>query len=305
MVRLETLRVFLTVAQSGNIKDAASRLGRTPSAVSMSLKQVEDSLGGRLFQSDRKHSLTDLGQFVQAAADVLLRDFDRAMELIRAYAESRAGQLRIASVPSVAAMLLPRVLKEFAAARPGVELDLVDTDSAGVRKLVESGQADIGIASALRLPEGLTFQPLFADPFRLVCRAGSPLARHKRGLAWGMLKGHELIANEAARAIPSPEFQALAGRGRLTVRNVTSLLALVQSGAGVTLLPALATATLPATLHALPLADRAAIRTVGLLSREGRIGSPLADAFKQAVTAAVRQQAKRLGLALPQRSRAM
>lgn len=305
MIRLETLRVFLTVAESGNLKDAASRLGRTPSAVSMALKQVEDGVGGRLFQSDRKHSLTDLGEFVQEATAVLLRDFDRAMELIRAYAESRAGRLRIASVPSVAAMLLPRVLKAFLATRPGVEIELVDTDSAGVRKLVESGQADIGIASAPQLPEGLAFQPLFADPFRLVCRAGSSLARQKRRLTWGMLEGHALIANEASRAIPSPEFQALAARGRLTVRNVTSLLALVQSGAGLTLLPALATASLPATLRAVPLTDRAAVRTVGLLSREGHIANPLGETFKVVLESAVRRDAKRLGLTLSLRNGAM
>lgn len=305
MIRLETLRVFLTVAESGNLKDAAARLGRTPSAVSMALTQLEESVGGRLFQSDRKHSLTDLGTFVQEATAVLLRDFDRAMELIRAYAESRAGRLRIASVPSVAAMLLPPVLKAFLSTRPGVEIELVDTDSAGVRTLVESGQADIGIASAPRLPEGLAFQPLFADPFRLVCPAGSPLARLKSGVTWDMLQGHALIANEASRAIPSPDFQALAARGRLTVRNVTSLLALVQSGAGLTLLPALATASLPDMLRAAPLADRTAIRTVGLLSREGHIGNPLAEAFKAALEAAVRHDAKRLSLALPPRSGAM
>lgn len=305
MIRLETLRVFLAVAESGNIKDAAARLGRTPSAVSMTLKQIEDSLGARLFQSDRKHSLTDLGRFVQDATTVLLRDFDRAMELIRAYAESRAGRLRVASVPSVAAMLLPRMLQEFIAARPGVEIELVDTDSVGVRKLIESGEADLGIASAPPAQAGLAFEPLFADSFRLVCRASSPLARRRQGVTWSMLEGHEIIANEASRAIASPAFQALAGRGRLNVRNVTSLLALVQAGAGVTLLPALATANLPSSLRAVPVADHAAIRTVGLLSRQGRIGSPIAQAFKAALAGAVRREAKRLGLALPQRPHGM
>jgi DNA-binding transcriptional LysR family regulator len=305
MIRLETLRVFLAVAESGNIKDAAARLGRTPSAVSMTLKQIEDSLGARLFESDRKHSLTDLGRFVQDAAAVLLRDFDRAMELIRAYAESRAGRLRVASVPSVAAMLLPRMLQEFIAARRGVEIELVDTDSVGVRKLIESGEADLGIASAPPRQAGLAFEPLFADSFRLVCRASSPLARRRQGVTWSMLEGHEIIANEASRAIASPAFQALAGRGRLNVRNVTSLLALVQADAGVTLLPALATANLPSSLRAVPVADHAAIRTVGFVSRQGRIGSPIAQAFKVALVGAVRREAKRLGLALPQRPHGM
>ena len=233
---------------------------------------------------------------------MLLRDFDRAMELIRAYAQSRAGRLRIASVPSVAAMLLPRVLTAFVGARPGVEVELVDTDSVGVRKLVESGQADFGIASPPPALVGLAFQPLFADPFRLVCQAGSPLAKNGRKASWAMLEGQEMILNEASRSIPAPAFQMLAQRARLTVRNVTSLLALVQSGAGVTLLPALATASLPPALRAVPLSDPAAVRTVGLMSREGRISSPVAGSFKAALIAALQQDAKRLGLALLQRS---
>ncbi|WP_162917310.1 LysR family transcriptional regulator [Dongia deserti] len=299
MIRLEAMRVFLAVADCGNIREAAERLGRTPSAISMTLKQIEDRLGSPLFQSDRKHSVTELGRFVLDAGAVLLRDFDRTMDLITAYAESRSGRLRLASVPSVAAMLLPQVLKEFTTARPGLEIELIDTDSFDVRKLVESGQVDVGIASAPRDQAGLDFDPLFTDPFRLVCRAASPLAKRKRPLSWGMLQGYEVIVNEASRPLPSPEFQALAARGRLTVRNVTSLLALVQSGAGITLLPALATANLPPSLRAVPLADRSAMRTVGWLSRQGRIASPVTTAFRAALSAATRQRAKELGLALP------
>lgn len=299
MVRLEALRVFLTVADTGNIKEAAERLGRTPSAVSMTLRQIEDRLGARLFQSDRKHSLTDLGQLVQEAGAVLLRDFDRTMDLIQAFAESRAGRLRIASVPSVAAMLLPQVLKQFVAARPSVEVELVDTDSIGVLDMVESGQVDVGIASAPRKLAGLDFEPLFADSFRLVCRMGSPLSKHKRPLAWGELEGEQMIMNEASRTLAAPEFQAMAGRARLTVRNVTSLLALVQSGAGITLLPVLATANLPSPLRAVPLADRDAVRTVGLMSRQGRIASPVTAVFRDILRGAVRQRAKALGLSLP------
>jgi DNA-binding transcriptional LysR family regulator len=299
MLKLEVLRGFVTVAECGNIKDAAERLGRTPSAISMTLKQVEDQLGAPLFESDRKHSLTDLGHFVLNVAVVLLRDYDRANDLIEAYAQNRVGRLRLASVPSVAVMLIPQVLRVFVMARPGVEVELVDTDSAGVRMLVETGQADLGIASAPSESTGLGFQPLFRDPFRLVCRAGSPLIARRAPLSWDALEGYEMIMNEASRSLPSPGFQALARHARLTVRNVASLLAMVQSGVGVTLLPALATVNLPDSLCALPLADPAALRIVGLISRQGKIASPVTMAFREDLAAAVRRQARHLGLSLP------
>lgn len=303
MLRLEALRVFVTVADSGNIKDAAERVGRTPSAVSMTLKQIEERLGAPLFETDRKHRLTDLGRFVHKAAVVLLRDYERAVDLIEAYAQNRTGRLRLASVPSVATVLLPPVLGDFVAARPGVAIELIDTDSVGVRTLVENGQVDFGIGGAPPASAGLAFRPLFSDPFRLVCQAHSALVSCKGPLSWHTLESTEMIVNESARALASPAFQALAGRASLTVRNVASLLAMVQSGMGVTLLPALATASMPDTLRALALADPAAIRTVGLVARQGRVASPMAAAFQEALIAAVGQRAASLGLTLPSEPR--
>jgi DNA-binding transcriptional LysR family regulator len=60
------LRNFVAVAALGNLNDAADRLGRAPSAVSMSLKQLEEHLGAPLFASDRKNRLTALGRFTLA-----------------------------------------------------------------------------------------------------------------------------------------------------------------------------------------------------------------------------------------------
>ena len=86
MLRLEALRAFVEVADHGNIKDASERLFRTPSALSMTLKQIEDRLGCPLFETDRKSSLTEMGRFLHDQSVVLLRDYDRAMERIEAQA---------------------------------------------------------------------------------------------------------------------------------------------------------------------------------------------------------------------------
>lgn len=61
MIQMQTLRVFVTVAECGNIRDAAKSIGRTDSAISMALKQLETELGADLFETDRKHTLTALG----------------------------------------------------------------------------------------------------------------------------------------------------------------------------------------------------------------------------------------------------
>lgn len=296
MIRMEALRAFVEVADHGNIKDASEKLFRTPSALSMTLKQIEDRLGCALFETDRKSSLTDMGRFLHDQAVILLRDYDRAMERIDAQAKARSGRLRIASVPSVAAMLLPAFLQGFLANRPDLDIDLVDTDSTDVRRLVETGEVDLGIAGIGPDLAGLGSEPIFRDPFVLVCRKDHPLAARADVLDWPDLEGEPLILNEAARALPSAAFQRLAQNARFSVRNVTSLVAMVTAGMGITLLPALATAALPDTLVARPLKDPACLRTVGLHWREGKVPSPVTKAFRAEFTSAARAEAALIGL---------
>jgi DNA-binding transcriptional LysR family regulator len=296
MIRLEALRAFVEVADHGNIKDASEKLYRTPSALSMTLKQIEDRLACPLFETDRKSSLTDMGRFLYAQAVVLLRDYDRAMERIEAQSKARSGRLRIASVPSVATILLPPFLQGFLHDRPDLDIDLVDTDSTDVRVLVETGQVDLGIAGTGPDLPGLVCEPIFRDPFKLVCRSDSALATIGGVLDWPDLAGHPLIINEATRALPSAEFQRLARDARFSVRNVTSLLAMVSAGMGVTLLPALATVNLPALLTARPLRDPACLRTVGIHWREGKVPSPVTSLFRKEFVAAARDHAKLIGL---------
>lgn len=295
MLRLEALRAFVEVADHGNIKDASDKLYRTPSALSMTLKQIEERLGCALFETDRKSSLTEMGRFLYDQSVVLLRDYDRAMERIEAQAKARSGRLRIASVPSVATVLLPGFLQGFLAPRPDLDIELVDTDSTDVRLLVETGEVDLGIAGLAPDLPGLACEPIFRDPFRLVCRSDNPLAA-QASLDWPDLQGAPMILNEAARGLQAAGFQTLAQEARLSVRNVASLVAMVQAGMGVTLLPALATASLPAALTARPLQDPACLRTVGLYWREGKVPSPVMRVFRESFANAARAEARRIGL---------
>lgn len=264
MIKLDALRAFVTVAENGNLREAAEKFGRTQSALSMTLKQLEAELGGVLFETDRKRDLTDLGHYVLAVASQMLLDHDKGIDQIEQYAKGKSGRLRLASVPSVAALVLPDLLRSFMLMSKGAEIDLVDTDSAAVRKAVASGKADLGIASPGRGMEGLESEFLFSDPLFLVCRSDSALAGKFSPIEWNELAGEALIMNETLAGLESPGFRELAATSRLTVRNVLSLLAMVRSGAGITILPGLATRSLASELAVVPLADPDCSRQVCL-----------------------------------------
>lgn len=280
MIKLETLRTFVTVAEAGNIKDAAERLCRTASAVSMTLKQLEHEVGGALFETDRKSSLTPLGAFMLETGRLQIQNYDRMIDGIRAYARNRIGRLTLASVPSVAANLVPSLLPRFVLDRPGVEIELLDTDSRNVLRSVESGQADLGIAGRPLSRTTAAFEPLFRDRFKVICNAGCDLAAAGKLVDWADIESQSLILNGASDTIDAPGYKAVSAQASMYVRNVTSLLALAKSGFGVTLLPALAAVDLPEDVVALDLAEENMWRVVGLLSRSDTVLSPVALAFR-------------------------
>lgn len=280
MIRTQALRVFVTVASCGNIRDAAKALRRTDSAVSMTLKQLESDLGAPLFETDRKHTLTALGVEVNKLAQELLRDHDRTIERIMALAAGREGVLRIAAVPSVAAQLLPPVLSAMLADHPGVRIELLDTDSASVHTLVETGVVELGIGGKPKAGAGLSFVALFNDPFRLVCRKDHPLTRLARPLTRQDLQAHRLISNKSTVGYSGFDADGPDRVSAISARNVISLLALVRAGAGATILPALATHSIDEDLRALELHNLMARRTVGFVLRRGGISSPICAAFQ-------------------------
>lgn len=278
-VSIALMRTFVTVADSGNIREAGERLGRTPSAVSMALKQLEQELGGSLFEADRKNALSPLGRYVYGAAREELATFERTVASMRSFARNETGRLLLAAVPSVASHILPMVLRSFLEGSPAVEIDLSDMDSLSVQHAVENGLVDLGIGSLVRRDTATRFEPLIRDAFGVVCRSDDPLAGLDRPLAWGDLAGRRMIANLLCGVIDDPEFQALLDAATLTVRNTTSIMALVRSGIGYTILPRITVPEADSELVFRPLAEQRWHREVGVILRSGHAPSPVAAAF--------------------------
>ena len=171
------------------------------------------------------------------------------------------------------------------------------------RKITLAGALGTPLAARLDLPEGpVRGAALFAHCFTCskdiaaARRIASPLAALSRPVDWPDLEGEILIRNGASESILAPGYRALAERATLMVRNVTSLVAMAEAGAGVTLLPALSTAHLPPGVHACDLAERGVQREVGLLERKGASRSPVAQAFLHLLLAEARERFAALNL---------
>lgn len=299
-VTLNAFRVFAATARLGSISRAAAAVHRTPSAVSMTLKQLEDAVGRPLFEGERKTRLTPTGRLALAEAEAALERFDRAVEAIRSFAAAETGRLSLSVTPSVAEHVLPAALAAFRAARPGVEIILRDTDSANVAADVAEEAAEIGIAGppdpANPDSARLVFRPMFRDAIGLAVRRDDPLAGLDRPVTWADLDGRTLLTHAVAAEGPPSQPPSL--DAPLRALTVTSALALVRAGLGVTVLPRLVAPTGESDLVFLEMApDAAPRRTVGLITKTDRPLSPVAGAALLEIDRALDALAAGLGAA--------
>ncbi len=284
-IKLEMLRCFRAVAEAGSLTGAAEALGRTPSAISMMLRQFEDHIGAPLFESARKSHLTPLGAQIADKAVQELEHFDRTIAAIGALARAEEGHVRLSVTPSVVQTVMPDILRRFMMARPGVSIDMRDTDSEGVQRDLVQGAAEIGMATLPPL-RGFERELILSDAFGIVCRADHPLSRDWKNLGWSDLEGMDFIANGLCAQIEDPAFQPILAGARLTVRNTASILSLVRSGAGVTILPRLAVLPGFDDLAFLPLAEPGLRREVWMLSAPTHLLTPAAVALIDAIRSA-------------------
>ncbi|WP_209507261.1 MULTISPECIES: LysR family transcriptional regulator [unclassified Ruegeria] len=267
-MKVEMLRCFCTVAQTGNLAEAASRLGRTQSAVSMMLKQFEDHLGKKLFEGERKNHLSPLGQQVLDLALKQVRDFDQTVQNIEMAAQAEQGLIRIVSVPSVGALVFPALLGHMTSRFPGLKIELRDGDSQQVLDAVAGDKADIGIASGHHPLNGVSAEPLFQDRFGLVAASDHPLMTRAKPPEICDLMAAPFVRNALCDFIESAPFREILDRAEVTIHNTHSLITTVRAGQWITVLPQTVAQFIPDAVAFRPISDLPDKREVYIYRRE-------------------------------------
>ncbi|MEH6633003.1 MAG: LysR substrate-binding domain-containing protein [Halopseudomonas aestusnigri] len=277
-VTLAMIRTFVSVAENGSIMLASEQLGRTPSAVSMALKQLEIEIGTPLFQGERKGNLTPTGLFALEQTRNLMDHCDEILSSIASFSRNEIGYLSLACVPSVAEQILPSVIKVFHKQSPKVEIEIRDADSRSVINAVHSGRVQFGIASLAKSLPGMEFIPLFEDSLGVVCSNEDLPTKIDKNMSSKLLKKKKLLANSITQSLKAQDLLTNMGTSSITVHNVTSVLALVKAGTGVTILPRLSVPSADKLLQFIPL-DTPQMRQVGLVKLKNNTLSPAAIAL--------------------------
>lgn len=240
MIKLEMLRVFQAVAEAESLARASAQLHRTPSALSMTLAQLEEELGAPLFETRRKSRLTPFGARILEEAINAVRAFDRSTTTIRRHAQASMGLVRIAAVPSATIGLLPPIIARYQEHHPGVRLEVSDVNTDAIIGRVKADTADIGIVSTSPGAPSPIGECITLDALGIVYRKDGVVDRMVRETAlcsWHLLEAEPLIDNSLLRLIETELVATLRARASMEVLNTTALLAFVEAGLGATVLP--------------------------------------------------------------------
>lgn len=157
------LHIFITVAQTGSLTEAAKKLYVSQPAISQAIKKLEEELNVKLFIRNKRSNLilTDVGKEILVLANQMYDLENRLYQT--AYKENHmmGGIVRVASVPLATALILSRILPVFKKQFPNVKIELFESDPLNVKNMVLDYKADIGISTSPYL--GLEHKVLMTD----------------------------------------------------------------------------------------------------------------------------------------------
>ena len=292
---LRQLYYFDALARHGHFGRAADACAISQPALSMQIKDLEESLGTELFERGaRQVRLTNFGEeFAQRVRDILL-SVDELGDLARASRERLVGRLRIGVIPTIAPYLLPAIIDNLTRRHDGLDIQIRETLTSNLVEKLAEGSIDTAIVALPVSEPTLAEVALFTEEFVLVRPgedSGKPMPNRDA------LREMQLLLLEEGhcfrdQALSFCNMHAARPQEFLNGNSLSTLVQMVSAGIGVTLIPEMAVAV---EARSAPVAIARfkrprPSRTIGMIWRKK---SPLAKQLMQ-ISDVVRQSAETL-----------
>ena len=269
-MEVHQLRYFCAVAKHGTFTRASEVEHVAQPSLSQQILKLEAELGSRLFDRlPRSAKLTVFGKAFLPKAERILRELEEAKTELQEMAGNEKGDVVVGIIPTIAAYLLPKLLKGFAARHPLITVKIIEDITPTLLQRLHDGTIDMAIA-ALPITEGdLASEELFEEKFYAVLpkthrRASSKsisLTDLNREPFLLLKEGHcfrdSLIAAcHKSKVTPSVVFES---------GQFATILAMVSAGMGVSAVPAMAVQP-QAGCTFIPISGKHSTRKVGIIS---------------------------------------
>jgi DNA-binding transcriptional LysR family regulator len=275
-VELRHIRSFLSLAKTLNFSRTAEIVHLSQPALSLQIKALEDELGVKLFERDRRKTvLTAAGLAFQREANGGLAQLEQGIQNARLAAQGKVGVVRLGFVSTPGQSLIPELINQYRPKNPLVEFSLRNLLTADQGPMLEEGSLDLGF---LRLPfnagPNLELAVIHQENFVLVVPASHPLAR-KPGVRLREAANETFVLYDRPHAPGFHDFvlgiitqAGVIPKVSQVAAEMPTLISLIASGAGISLLPESAVTNCRAAVVGCKVRDKIPISEIALVWRK-------------------------------------
>ncbi|TQR17920.1 LysR family transcriptional regulator [Psychrobacillus soli] len=273
-------KVLLKVVELGSLTKAADALGYTQSGVSHTISSLEQEFGFLLLARSRSGvKLTVNGEQVLKTIREILKWNEHLEQEVAAILGIEVGTIHIGTFTSVSVNWLPAILKDFQQDYPNIEIELCEGDYREIEDWIADGVIDCGFLS-LPTRDTLDVIPLHEDQMLVVLPTNHPLSSQTKLMLSQIERepfimprkgGDDDINRILEKASIKPDIKFTAG-------DDYAILAMVEKGLGVSILPELVIRGQKRNLHLLEL-DKPCYRSLGIAVNSKRHISPATEKF--------------------------
>lgn len=239
---LRHLDAFVTTVDHGSMAKAAAKLHMGQPALSQAIANLERLTGVKLLTRTTRSLLpTEAGEAFYKNAQRMLEYNARLVKDIQMWSSAQRGSVCVLSIPSIAQLLLPSIVKSFGALHPEVRIEVHDHSIPQLLAMLESGQGDFALVARGRGHETLKSFPLLKDKLRWFGSTAHPLAARDK-VSVRSLRNEQFIVMRrgAIRDLIDPVLRVIdPPLPLIEVDQQSTLVGMVAAGLGVSLLPSL------------------------------------------------------------------
>ena len=278
-ISAKQLKYFLAVAKHKNFQKGADECAISQPALSMKIKELEKDLGQLIERGSKKFYLTQTGQALIDKAETIIQSFDDLKHL--ANKGNKINKLSIGAIPTVAPYLLPRIIKTISKKYNDIVIEPKETVTEKLISYLISGRVDLAILALPSHEPLLNEVPLFEEEFLLIRHtndANKPVPNNKE------LTNMKLLLLEEGHCLRSQTLSFCkinsVPKNIMEGTTLTTLVQMVSSGIGVTLIPEIAVPfeTRSTKVSVSRFNQQKPKRTIGLVWRKS---NPLTQQFNE------------------------
>ena len=178
---LRQLKYFVHITDSGSLSKAAEILHVAQPSLSLQLKNLEEELGAELLvRHARGVTPTDLGTLFYQQARMILKEAERAKEIVQSHSQNAVGRVSVGLPTSACRGLCLQLMSAVAAQHPQVSIHLVEAMTGSLDEWIQAGRLDVALLYNHKAHEHVAWTEMMVEDLMLIAPSYAPVAAKRQ-----------------------------------------------------------------------------------------------------------------------------